>query len=245
MGKKRIFIKLMGITLSAIFFLSACNLPSTSIAPASLPITQTASPNLILPTATISMSPAATDTPMPAATATETATPTTELPAQVIATLNAYCRRGPGTAYYIVTVLEKGTGYDVIGRDDPKNWWQIHLADKKDCWVGDINVDKQGAVEKASIVLAPPLPGKSSNFVNSYTCDTALNKLGVSFNWAAVVGQTGYHIYRNGTILTDVGPDVTSYHDDAPLGVALIYELEPFNSDGVGPRSSSNVPACD
>ena len=43
----------------------------------------------------------------------------------------------------------------------------------------------------------------------------------------------------------EVGPSVTAYHDDAPLGVNLVYELEAFNDFGVAARISTNVPACD
>ena len=99
-------------------------------------------------------------------------------------------------------------------------------------------------MDQALTVQGPPLPGMPANFVDSYFCDVSLKSLGVSFNWAAAQGVTGYRIYRNGSRLTEVGPTVTSYHDIAPLGVALVYELEAFNAYGVAARLLINVPAC-
>jgi hypothetical protein len=75
-------------------------------------------------------------------------------------------------------------------------------------------------------------------------CDTKAKTLGVDFKWAAVPGVTGYRIYQNGNLLTTVAASQTSYHEDAPLEVDLVYELEAFNNNGVAARISTSVPAC-
>jgi hypothetical protein len=173
-----------------------------------------------------------------------TDTPTAQLAAVVIPTLNAYCRKGPGTLYDQVMVLQKGTAYNVIGRDSLNSWWQIQASGSTACWVGDANVSKQGPVEQAAIVQGPPLPGTPANFVSSFVCNIKSKTLGVSFNWAGVPGASGYRIYRNGNLLATVAGNLTAYHDAAPLGVDLVYELEAFNAYGVAPRSSTKVPAC-
>jgi hypothetical protein len=165
--------------------------------------------------------------------------------AQVIPNLNAYCRKGPGAGYHAITFLFKGTTYNVIGRDSLNSWWLIEAPGKVNCWVMDTSVNKQGALGQVSIVQGQPLPGMPAQFVNSFVCDVTLKTLGVSLNWAAVANATNYRIYRNGSQLTDVGSDVSFYHDDAPLGVTLVYELEAFNDYGVGPRSSTTVQACE
>jgi hypothetical protein len=164
--------------------------------------------------------------------------------AQVVPTLNAFCRKGPGTLYDQVSVLYKGLTYDVIGRDSLNKWWQVQGPGNKDCWVGDANVGKQGSLDQIPVVQAPALPGTPSKFVNSYACDPKAKTLGVSFNWAAVPLATGYRIYRNGSLAATVDASQTSYHDDAPVGQDLVYELEAFNSYGVASRVSTPVPAC-
>ena len=173
-----------------------------------------------------------------------TDTPTAQLAAVVIPTLNAFCRKGPGTLYDQVMVLQKGTAYNVIGRDSLNSWWQIQTTGSNTCWVGDANVSKQGPVEQAAIVQGAPLPGTPGNFVSSFVCNLKSKTLGVSFNWAGEAGVTGYRIYQNGSLLTTVAGNLTTYHEAAPLGMDLVYELEAFNAYGVAARSSTNVPAC-
>jgi uncharacterized protein YraI len=177
-------------------------------------------------------------------TDTAAATPTAQLAAEVIPTLNAFCRKGPGTLYDQVMVLQKGTAYNVIGRDSLNSWWQIQTTGSNACWVGDANVSKQGPVEQAAIVQGAPLPGTPGNFVSSFVCNLKSKTLGVSYNWGGAAGVSGYRIYQNGSLLTTVAGNLTTYHEAAPLGEDLVYELEAFNAYGVAARSSTNVPVC-
>jgi hypothetical protein len=186
----------------------------------------------------------ATDKSTPTLLQIATDTPAASLAAQVIPNLNAYCRKGPGTSYDQVTVLQKGMAYNSIGRNSLNSWWQIQVPGKPDCWVGDANVDKQGPVEQLSIVPPPPLPGTPSKFVNSFVCDIKMKSLVVSLNWATVPGVTGYRLYRNGDLLVSVEASTITYSDNAPLGADLVYEVEAFNTFGVAPRLSTTVPAC-
>lgn len=163
----------------------------------------------------------------------------------MVPTLNAYCRKGPGSGYHIITFLLKGTAYNVIGRDNLDSWWLVQAPGSANCWVVGASANTQGPVEQVAVVQVQPLPGTPSQFVNSFVCDTTLNTLTVVFNWAAASNVTGYNIYRNGTKLAEVGPTVTSYSDSAPLGVALVYELEAFNDYGVALRVSTTVQACE
>jgi uncharacterized protein YgiM (DUF1202 family) len=257
MDKKIGLLGMIGISLVAAFILSSC---STAILPAS-PVIQVVSPSAL--DQANSGTEVATDTPAEAATAaptatntvtptvapsvvpTEATTATTQMAAQVVPTFNAYCRKGPGAGYHAITFLLKGTTYNVIGRDSLSSWWQIEAPGKVNCWVMDTSVNKQGAVEQAPIVQGQPLPGTPALYVSSYVCDLTMKTLGVTLNWAAVANATNYRIYRNGIQLIDVGSDVTTYHDVAPLGVTLLYELEAFNDYGVAPRISTSVQACE
>jgi len=260
MDRKDFTFKLIGISLNVAFILAACNASATPAAQA----TQTASPVPIVPTETATVVPTVAETATPTVAPTVAPTPTTaptvvatsapgtpaavptlqSSAAQVVPTLNAYCRKGPGTSYDAITFLQTGSAYNVTGRISLNTWWQVQAPGNVSCWVGDATVTKQGPVEQVAIVQVPALPGVPADFVNSYVCDTVLKTLGVSFNWAAAADVTGYYLYRNGDLLIQLGPDLTSYHDAAPLGMDLVYELEAFNNYGVAARVSTKVPTC-
>ena len=248
MAGRSIFHRLAGFGLAGVTFLAACNATVSPVAPAGVTATLLSAPVQIVTTATFTASPAetatTTDTPNPTAAASLTATPTVALSAQVIPSLNAYCRKGPGTNYDQITFLQSGTAYKVLGRNSLNSWWLVQAPGNISCWMGDANATKQGPVEQAAIALVPPLPVTPPTFVDTYTCNLALKTLTVSFNWSAVQNVTGYRIYRNGNPLTELGPSASAYHDDAPLELKLVYELEAFNDFGVANRISVTVPAC-
>ena len=233
------------IFLSLAVILSACG-PTSPTPLDSLPITPgplgESATETSLPQSTTT--PTITDTTIPSLTPTGTTNPTVQPAAQVIPTLNAYCRKGPGTMYYMVTFLQKGSAYDVVGRDSLNSWWLVKAPGVDPCWVGGFNMRPNGPVEQALIVHGKPLLEKPALFVHSYVCNTTLNTLGVLFNWAVAPAATGYRIYRDGELLTTVAGNLSSYHDDAPMEVDLLYELEAFNDYGVAVRVEARVPAC-
>lgn len=260
MVSKTDYFRLMGIALIAAFILSSCSAAQTPAATAipaasSTPLPQSASSTEVptkMPVPTDTTVPAATNTSTPVATATLAAPPTvaatanaaSSLTAQVVPTTNPYCRKGPGYGYNAITFLLSGTAYNVIGRDSLNSWWQIQAPGNVNCWVADAYITKQGPVEQVSIVKAQPLPGTPAQFVNSYVCNTSKKTLTVALNWASVDYVTGYHIYRDGNQVAELGPTATSYGENAPRGENVVYELEAFNDYGVAPRIATNVPAC-
>jgi hypothetical protein len=256
---KRSYYKLLVIGMITTFIFSSCSAGSTGAGPATLAVSPTAPSSTEgstnAPTSTATAVPSSTDTSTPAPTATQEVTPSvatlvSNTPiaqgiAQVIPTLNAYCHKGPGIGYHSITFLMNGTAYNVIGRDSQNSWWQIQAPGNVMCWVLDTSVNKQGAVEQAPIIQVPPLPETPALFeVSTYKCDLVSKTLTVTFDWSAAEDATSYIIYRNGTQLTEVGPTVFSYSDNAPLRVNLVYELEALNDFGVAPRISKSVPAC-
>jgi hypothetical protein len=261
MFRKRGYFRPIGIIMVAALILSSCSASVTTAAPATqavppTPLNQSGSSSPAAatdtPAPTATPVPAATDTPAPVSTATLAAAPTvaatattaSSLTAQVVPTINPYCRKGPGYGYDAITFLLSGTAYNVIGRDSLSSWWQIQAPGNVNCWVVDANVTKLGPLEQVSVVQAPPLPGTPAQFVSSFKCDVSLKTFSVALNWAAVNYVANYRIYRNGDLLIEVGPTVTSYSDNGPLGQDLVYELQPFNDYGVAPRISTSVPAC-
>ena len=64
-------------------------------------------------------------------------------------------------------------------------------------------------------------------------------------SWSAVANASGYHIYRNGTLIASPGASVTVFEQDGlPLGHGLTYEIEAFNANGVSARLATTVSAC-
>jgi len=124
-------------------------------------------------------------------------------------------------------------------------WWLVQAAAEINCWMGDPTAVKLGPVDQVPVVLVPPLPDRPSTFEASYICEPALHSLQVVFGWDAQENTTGFRIYRNGTLLVELGSSVKAHQDNtAPLGVELLYELEAFNEYGVSPRISAKISAC-
>ncbi len=257
MSKRKNLFGLIGINLVAVLILASCQSGATVVAPTFTMPAPAVPANTSVPTATATSVPAATNTPTvtattaPAATATTapaatiTVPPTSQPGAQVTPSMNAYCRKGPGTGYFEITFLQKGTAYNVIGRNGLNTWWLVQATGNTNCWMGDPNASQQGPVDQSPVVLVPPLPATPSTFVYTRTCDPTLHTLKVSLEWTAVDNVTGYQIYRNGDPLVAVGAGVTSYEDNAPGGEDLLYELEAFNDYGASASISTNVSACD
>ena len=251
MSKRMNPYRITGIIVVAAFILAACNSTATPVLPVSVTVTRAAAASPVAPTATQPPVPAATATS--AATATGTAAPTatvaatatSQLTAQVIPSINAYCRKGPGTYYYEITYLIQGTAYNVVGRNSLNTWWQVQAPGNLTCWMGDPGATQQGPVAQVAIALVQPLPVTPATFVESNTCDTTAHTLHVLFNWSAVSNVTGYRIYRNGTQITDAVATATAYTDSsAPTATNLVYGLEAHNDYGVAPLITVSVPTC-
>ena len=247
MRKAPIFYKISGIALVAVFALTACNLAAATSAPVSPTAAQAAAASPIPPTATqppeatAASAPTATATVAPTATLAPTAT--TQQTAQVIPSVNAFCRKGPATEYYEITYLTQGTPYNVLGRNSLNTWWLVQASANVTCWEGDSGSTQQGPVDQAPVALVPILPVTPATFVETNTCTTSA--LDVTFNWSAVSNVTGYRIYRNGTQITDAGATATSFSDpNAPRGTNLVYGLEAHNDYGVAPLITVSVPTC-
>jgi hypothetical protein len=243
---KPIFYRITGIAFAAAFILTSCNFAATTAAPVNPTATQAPAASPIAPTATLPPAATATATPVPTATATVAPTATTQLTPQVIPSINAYCRKGPGSGYYEITYLQQGTPYNVVGRTSLNTWWLVQASANVTCWIGDPNATQQGPVDQAKIALVQPLPVTPATFVESNTCNTTAHTLSVLFNWSAVANVTGYRIFRNGTQITDAGPTSTAYTDSsAPTGTNLVYGLEAHNDYGAAPLITVSVPTCD
>ena len=71
-----------------------------------------------------------------------------------------------------------------------------------------------------------------------------MNDYAVPLGWGDASNETGYRLYRNGSLLATLGANELDYDDEAPKGEELDYALEAFNQVGVSDRVAATVPAC-
>jgi len=198
----------------------------------------------------VAASPEATTTTeiyeLPTLTPAPTATPTEAPPPQVTLLQNANCRKGPGTGYDVITSLTQGAQSPVTGRNEPSTWWQVQVpATEILCWISGISVQPPGDPGKVPVLTVQPVPGAPGALtVTDSTCSANLNAFPVELDWNDASGETGYRLYRNGTLLVSLDANATTYKDQAPKATALTYELEAFNALGKAERVAVSVPAC-
>ena len=126
---------------------------------------RTATPPL---TATQTDAPTPTATPLPSATETSIPTPTpvspTPIPGAVVS-MNAWCRRGPGTIYPGISYLNIGEQVTLVGRNPEATWWLVQKNDgSQNCWGSAAVIDLRGESSGLAIVDAPPTPYQGSPF---------------------------------------------------------------------------------
>jgi hypothetical protein len=73
---------------------------------------------------------------------------------------NAFCRKGPSSAYEDVTAFLQGQSVQIDGRnqDEPRWWWVLVPGTSAHCWVSDSTGSAAGLLEDVKTVAAPPLP---------------------------------------------------------------------------------------
>ncbi len=100
--------------------------------------------------------------PTPAPTvATSADTPASAPAKAVINTALVNIRTGPSTDFDIMTVVDRGEEYELIGKNGGGDWWQVCCVDDVPGWVAVEFVDTDGAVESV------PLADNSANIVNA------------------------------------------------------------------------------
>jgi len=83
-------------------------------------------------------------------TATETAAP----PAKVKAIVNTplvNIRSGPGTDFSILTTVDRGEEYEIVGKTANGDWWKVCCVDEKPGWVNTELVDTDGQVDAVPV----------------------------------------------------------------------------------------------
>ena len=159
---------------------------------------------------------------------------------------NANCRKGPGTLYDVVTSLTQGTVADALARNDLSSWYRVAVPDTEvTCWVAGSTGGPSGLIDGLPVDVALPLPGSSGALtIGQAICSPNLNYYSVPLAWGDAGNETGYRLYRNGSLAATLGANVTDYNDQAPKGENLAYMLEAFNKVGVSERVQATLAAC-
>jgi uncharacterized protein YraI len=61
-------------------------------------------------------------------------------------------REGPGTTATIITILQKGAAFDIIGKNVSGDWWFVCCFDDKAGWVTAEFADVEGPVDQVPVV---------------------------------------------------------------------------------------------
>jgi hypothetical protein len=78
--------------------------------------------------------------------------------------------------------------------------------------------------------------------VTGLTASDGTNCNAVVLNWANVIGETGFRIYRNSSLLDSVAADVLTYDDtNAPPGTTFTYRVAAFNACGSSALSAADT----
>lgn len=202
----------------------------------------------------------ATSVPGPASTAAPSA-PT----ASVTQTTN--CRTGPSASYDIVTTLNVGQSAVIVGKDTADNYWIVNNPNENGtCWLWGQdatvtgNTDGLPQMSPPAVPTAKPtktpkptstasvsLPAGPNAPTASMGCTKTKGALGlynvsVTFDmgWRDnATNESGYHIYKDGSLIATLPANATLYRDDFSLTgesitgqISATYGIEAFNSAG-------------
>ncbi len=186
-------------------------------------------------------------TPTPVPTPTLVATPT---PVGVFGILNrnAFCRLGPGTAYFAEETYNLGQQLQVEGVSAPGMpvwYWALIPGETNHCWLSQIVIDLSGPVETLPVIDTPPLPAAPTDLrIARRACVTG-QVYTITLLWTdAATNETGYNLYRNGELIGSLAANTAIYTDNPPHGGPHTYEVEAVNRYGVSARASVQDTAC-
>jgi uncharacterized protein YraI len=201
--------------------------------------TQESQESTPLPTPTLGI----THTPTP------TITPTYSVP---MLTVNepTNCRTGPGQSYDILFTLLPGASVEIVGSYPTNNYWTVKVQGLTEpCWMWGEYATASGSIGTVPTVVPPPTttaspptaPGIASW---DYLCGYGSSgpNVSVDLKWTdRSDDESGYRIYRNDQLVTELPPNSTAYTEviDVKEGENITYRIESYNS--VGASRSSNI----
>jgi hypothetical protein len=181
------------------------------------------------------------------------ATPTSGASASPVFTFTqqANCRLGPNTLYESLGFGQVGEQVPILGLSDPAGWYYVQLPTEARCFAAGSTGDVNGSLDGLPVVPAPPLPVATSTplppaapslSLNNHVCDAT--QYVVRLGWKDVEGETGYRVYRDGSLIATLGANAILYDDVSPDYNAHAYRVEAFNSAGVSSSVTVSSEGC-
>ena len=96
-------------------------------------------------------------------------------------------RSGPSLNTDIVASVERGSEFDLVGRSNDLDWWEVCCYEGKSIWIAGDYVDTDGAVDSIPTTDALPAPVESAG-TNTAQSEAPLQGLGGS------AGQTRFEL---------------------------------------------------
>lgn len=175
MPTRRLLFFCLGLLLAA--SLSACGpsrqpdvaaAPTRTPRPTFTPTPLPPQPTVVIPTATPApvqstggqaTGEQATGGDTASAAPTDTAAPQT---ARAVVTNNlANLRTGPDVAFALAGQVQRGTEFEIVGKNPAGDWWQVCCVDGQRAWIAAFLVDTTGPVDGVAVaanIPAPPAP---------------------------------------------------------------------------------------
>jgi len=183
-----------------------------------------------------------------------------------LARVSTLCWEGPGDQYNVVSSVQTGTKLKLLGIGEISGWFIVDnpIYPGVNCWLGSntVQIDPDVNLSTLKIYPAPPLliptstaipleptavplkppgsPGKF-NITNQVCSDTAYTVL---LYWADSQGETGYRLYRDGSLISTLNANTTQYSDTPPYGGPYTYTLQAYNNAGSSPAVSVQEAGC-
>lgn len=239
----RVLAVCTAFTLAAM--LSGCGLPTTATQ-AAPPQMQTAAALTVQ--AILNSTPLPSpelQTPLPSASSTAvvvtetpsstTATPSLEAPKLTVEDVTN-CRSGPGPNYERVAQIVAGQQVSIVG-SFPAYW--LVQTESKLCWIAMEFSTPSGNIAAVPTVTQPSTPqaGKPSApglQKWEYSC-SGDGHADLSIRWTdRADNETGYRVYMNGKVLTELPPNSTELTTKIllPVGASASIYVEAFNQAG-------------
>jgi len=186
----------------------------------------------------------------------------------VTVSVDTNCRTGPGVVYDRVGGLLVGEQAVVVGKYSAGNYWIINNPDSSGtCWLWGQYATVTGNTAGLPEYTPPPTPTPTitptPTFTSTPTVPNAPANVSVSkvcvplvlpqYTLTAIISwedkssdETGFKIYRDGTLVTTVGPNVITLNDSIPvnMGVPVIYGVEAVNASGASARINASAVIC-
>ncbi len=180
------------------------------------------------------------------------------------------CRTGPNVNYAFVMLFQAGMTAKVVAKYTPANYFVIDYGGGSTCWLWGQYATVTGDISGLPEGIPPPLPPTPTPAPTAPNPPKGLNlscssknnskKLGnfwiISYHWTVKFtwkdnsdNEDGFSVYKNGSLLANLGPNTGSYTDQFDVGLLLTgttwdYGVASYNSYGSSVIKDIELSTC-